>query len=164
MTMKTRILATLSALLLTLGLSLAGPAPAQAAFGGVCANNSFCLYQWTGLGAQVANNRWQSSYNNIIGGDGCLTLGSAAWANGTLVTDNSASIMWKTTVSGYENYAITVFNWQGCNAAGPFKVIGYLGSANTQYSLDNLNNYVYSNATQYKLYHTISSIGIRYCC
>lgn len=134
--------------------------PASAAFGGVCASNSFCLYQWTGLGAQVEGNRWQSSYNNIISGDGCLTLGSAAWANGTLVTDNSGSIMWKTTVGGYEQYAITVFNWQNCNASGPFKVIGYLGSAGSQYSLDNLNNYTYSNST-IKLYHTITSIGIR---
>lgn len=165
--MKNRFLAALAAFVMALGVSLSGAAPAQAAFGGVCAGNSICLYQWTGLGAQVEGDRWQSSYNNIISNHGgCLNLGNATWDNGTLVRDNSGSLMWKTTVSGYQNYAITVFNWAGCNSSGPFRVIGYAGSAGSQYSLDHLGNYLYNNnnPTNTTLYHTISSIGIRYCC
>lgn len=152
-----------TALVVTLGMALGiGAAPAQAAFGGVCAGNAFCLYQWTGLGAQVEGNRWQTSYANLEGSGGCITLGSAKWANGTNVGNNSGSIMWKTTSGIWEQYAITVFNWDGCNTAGQWEVIGYAGSAGTQWSLDNLNNYAYSDSgSSIKLYHTISSIGFR---
>lgn len=139
------------------------PAPALAAFGGVCAGDSFCLYQWTGLGAQVEGNRWQTSYYNVINNHGgCINLGSAAWANGTLVNNNSGSIMWKTQSSGYTQYAITVFNWVNCNTDGQWEVIGYLGAAGTQYTLDNLTNYDYGDSgSSLTLYHTITSIGIR---
>lgn len=160
--MKNRILAALTALALALGLSMVTASPAQAAFGGVTAANSISFYQWTGLGAQVEGDRWQTSYSNIINAGGCLNL-AGTWANGTSRNDNTGSAMWKTTVSGYEQYAITVFNWSNCNAAGQFKVIGYLGSAGSQFSIDNLNDVTYSNpaGTTMKLYHTITSIGIR---
>lgn len=145
-----------------LGVGVAA-SPAHAAFGGVCSGDAFCLYQWTGLGAQVEGNRWQSSYYNITNNHGgCINLAGATWANGTLVNDNSGSIMWKTQSSGYTQYAITVFNWTNCNTSGQWEVIGYLGSAGSQFSLDNLNNYDYSDSgSSISLYHTITSIGIR---
>ena len=141
----------------------AGVAPAQAAFGGVCSGNAFCLYQWTGLGAQVENDRWQSSYTNIINNHGgCINLAGATWDNGTPVNDNSGSLMWKTVDSGYTQYAITVFNWTNCNTSGQWEVIGYLGGALTMYSLDNLHDYHYGDSgSSIELYHTITSIGIR---
>lgn len=150
-----------AALILTGG---AATAPAHAAFGGVCNGNAFCAYQWTGLGAQVANDRWQSSYTNIINNHGgCINLAGATWDNGTAVNDNTGSLMWNTVDSGYDQYAITVFNWANCNTSGQWKVIGYLGGALSMYSLDNLNNYTYQSppGTTMKLYHTITSIGIR---
>jgi hypothetical protein len=136
--------------------------PAQAAFGGTCATNAFCLYQWTGLGAQVAGDRWQSSYTNIIvNHGGCLNLGSATWDNGTPVNDNTGSAMVNTGSNGgaYTQYAVTLFNWTNCNTSGQWKVIGYLGD-NTSYALDNFNNYLYNNSS-ISLYHTVTSIGIR---
>lgn len=137
--------------------------PANAAFGGLCAADAFCLYQWTGLGAQVAGNRWQSSYDNfLLNHGGCINMAGATWANGTPVDNNSGSIMWRTVSSGYTQYAITVFNWANCNTSGQWEVIGYLGSAGSQYSLDNLTHYDYSDSgSSISLYHTISSVGIR---
>lgn len=163
MTNKLRlaIASFISALMLAAGFTVA--TPAQAAFGGLCSANSFCLYQWTGLGAQVENNRWQSSYGNFIGhSGGCIDLSGPTWANGTPVNNNSGSLMWRTTVGGWEQYAITVFNWANCNTAGQWEVIGYLGSAGSQFSYDNLSNYDYSDSgSAITLYHTISSISIR---
>lgn len=163
MMMKFRLAfaAFLTTLAVMTGLSFG--APAQAAFGGICNGNAFCLYQWVGYGAQVEGNRWQSSYYNItVNHGGCLNLGNAAWANGTLVKNNSGSIMWKTVDSGWEQYAITVFNWDNCNTSGEWEVIGYLGGALSQYGLDNLTNYDYSDSgSGMTLYHTINSIGIR---
>ena len=135
--------------------------PAQAAFGGVCANNSICLYQWTGLGAQVAGNRWQSSFSNIIyNHNGCLNLAGATWANGTLVNDNSGSLMYVVT-GGYSNYAIRIYDWVNCNFSGPSRNIGYAAD-NTTYAMDNLNDYLFSNnnPTGKSPYHNITSIGI----
>jgi len=152
----------LVATLMSIGLSVGlGAAPANAAFGGVCANNSICLYQWTGLGAQVEGNRWQSSFNNIINyHNGCLNLGSATWANGTPVNDNAGSLMYVVT-SGYSNYAIRIYDWVNCNFSGPSRNIGYAAN-NTTYSMDNLNYYLFSNNNPngYSPYHRITSIGI----
>ncbi|MET0416530.1 MAG: hypothetical protein ABW022_10975 [Actinoplanes sp.] len=162
--MKNRFLAALAALFIALGISVAPASPAQAAFGGVCADNAVCLYQWTGLGAEVAGNRWQSSFNNIINSGGCLNITNAAkWANGTYVSDNSASLMYRVgNTSTYHPYYITVFNWANCQTGGGSKGMGYL-APNTQYSLDNLNNYYYTfpQVGPHKLYHTITSIEIR---
>jgi hypothetical protein len=161
--MKNRIMAALAALALTAGLSLAGATPAHAAFGGVTADNSISLYQWTGLGAEVAGNRWQTSFNNVIAQGGCLNIGGATWANGTKVADNSASLMYRVgNTSAYSAYTIRVFNWANCNGGGGSKYMGYL-AANTQYTLDNLNNYYYTEPQvgPHKLYHTITSVQVR---
>lgn len=162
--MRNRILGALSALFLALGLSLAGATPAHAAFGGVTADNSISLYQWTGLGAQVAGNRWQTSFSNVINNHGgCINIGAATWANGTPVADNSGSLMYKIgNTSTYHPYYVRVFNWANCNGGGGSKGLGYL-APNYQYSLDDLNSYFYTSPQigPYKLFHTISSIEIR---
>jgi hypothetical protein len=158
-----RVRVTLAALFAAMLGAVGFVQPAQAAFGGICNGNAFCLYQWVGYGAQVEGNRWQSSYYNIVvNHGGCLNLGSATWANGTPVKNNSGSIMWKTVDSGWEQYAITVFNWDNCNTSGEWEVIGYAGGALSQYGLDNLTQYDYSDSgSSMTLYHTINSIGIR---
>lgn len=163
--MRNRIAAAAAAVLLALGLSLAGAAPAHAAFGGVTADNSISLYQWTGLGAQVEGNRWQTSFTNVINNHGgCINIAPAKWANNTPVADNSASLMWRVGAStqAYSRFTIRVFNWANCNGGGGSKGMGYLAPG-TQYSLDNLNNYYYPDPSvgPYKLYRTISSIQIR---
>jgi len=150
---------------IVVGFGLAATAtPAQAAFGGYCAADAFCAYQWTGLGAQVEGDRWQSTYFNFtVAHDGCINLAGATWDNGTPVNDNTGSLMWYTQSSGYTQYAITVFNWANCNTSGQWKVIGYLGAAGSTFNMDNLNNYTYQSpaGSTLKLYHTITSIGIR---
>ena len=134
-----RVRITLTALFVAL-LGATGAAvvatPAQAAFGGNCATNSICLYQWTGFGAQVAGDRWQSSFNNIISQGGCLNVYSAYWDNGTAINNNSGSLMYVVS-SGYANYAIRVYDWENCNASGPSRGIGYAAN-NTTYPMDNL--------------------------
>ena len=157
---KHRIMAALAAIVVAVGLTVAPAAPARAAYGGTCATNAICLYQGVGLWTQVAGDRWQSSFNNIINNGGCLNLGNAAWDNGTLVRDNSGSLMY-VVGSGYSNYAIRVYDWVNCNFSGPSRNIGYAAN-NTTYTMDNLNNYLFSNNNPngFPLYHRITSIGI----
>src|SRR6185503_16165326 len=79
------------------------------------------------------------------------------------ISEPVLSLMWYTQSSGYTQYAITVFNWANCNTSGQWKVIGYLGAAGSTFNMDNLNNYTYQSpaGSTLKLYHTITSIGIR---
>lgn len=155
-----RVRVTLAALFAAVLGAGAAVSPAQAAYGGTCAANAICLYQGVGFWTQVAGDRWQSSFNNIINNGGCLNLGNAAWDNGTLVRDNSGSLMW-TATSGYSNYAIRVYDWVNCNFSGPSRNIGYAAN-NTTYNMDNLNEYLFSNNNPngFPLYHRITSIGI----
>lgn len=164
-----RFAAAIAASLLILAGSMTIGAPAQAAFGGTCAANSFCLYPWTGLGAPVAGDRWQSSISNIAnhtdgGVQGCLNLGSATWNNGTPVNDNAASAMVNMTSTGnhWAYYTLDTYNWANCNAAGQSGHLTYLPDGHLE-GWDNLNNEGYDlpAGTTMKMYHTITSIRVR---
>lgn len=145
-----------------LGALSFGVAPAQAAFGGACAGNSFCLYQWKDLDGPTAGSRWQSSYTNIYNHSGhCLNIPAATWANGDPVSDNSASAMLTTNANGgaWSGYSITMFNWTNCNSAGQWKVLDYLGD-NTSDAWNDLAaiKYQYPSGSTMTLYHTVTSI------
>ncbi len=135
----------------------AAASPAQAASGGACSLNSFCLYQWTDFGTQVANDRWQTSFANILGhSNRCINIPPATWANGTGVSDNSGSMAWYGSAT-WGTYSIAYFNWTNCQTGGGWGETGYLtGGGN----LSNLNSYVYPTAPSISLYHTITSIQI----
>lgn len=128
--------------------------PASAADGGACAARSVCLYQWVGYGAQVAGNRWQSSLTNIYNHtNGCLTLGSATWANGTPVSANSAGIRITGDYS-WDGWNIVLFDGNGCT--GAVKHISLGGP----YNVSDLHNI--STSAGGNWYHRIRSFQIYY--
>lgn len=161
----TRIKLVLAGFIVSL-LALAGVAvggtPALAAFGGACSANAFCLYQWENLEGPTAGHRWQSSYQNFVNhSGGCINLTGATWDNGDPVSDNSGSAMFTTGANGgyWAGYAITVYNWVNCNAAGQYRLLSY-ASDNTSGAWNGLNQlkYDYPPGTTMNLYHTITSI------
>jgi hypothetical protein len=163
--MRTRFPALLAAALLAVGIGIVKPTPALAADGGKCSMNSFCLYQWRDFGAQVAGDRWQSTLQNIYNHPNhCVNIPPAKWANGTSVADNSGSAQYNLDVDEWGSAVITVYNWAGCNPGG--------GSYYFQNDRDtpgpgsgafyyNLNVYTYPR-TSITLYHSITSISVRY--
>lgn len=157
--MMTKLRLALASLfsILMIGAGISVASPAQAASGGTCSLNSFCLYQWNGFGAQVANDRWQTSFQNLAN-QGCINLGNAAWANGTLVRDNSASMAWYGS-SQWAGWTIGYHNWANCQDGGGWGNTTYL---NVSGQLDPLSGLTYPSAqgTNISLYHTITSISI----
>lgn len=157
--MRTRVLAAFAALLLALGLPLAGATPAQAASGGACWSNSFCLYQWADFGAQVTNDRWQISFNSINSRTNrCVNIRPAEWANGTPVWDNSMSMAWYGSTA-WKDWSIAYFNSGNCSGATGWGETGYLSGGG---NLSDLRNWVYPSQPSISLYHTIASIQINY--
>jgi hypothetical protein len=163
--MRNRLLTLLTAALLAVGVSLANPTPALAAYGGDCAVNSFCLYQWRDLGTQVAGNRWQSSLQNIYNHPGhCLNLPPAKWANGTNVSDNSGSLEYRLSESGWRGSVITAYNWTNCNPGGGsfyFQNDREGPGPGWGATFHNLSVETYSQ-NSITLYHTITSISVTY--
>jgi hypothetical protein len=155
----------LTAALLAVGVGLANPTPAHAAFGGDCSRNSFCLYQWKDQGTQVAGNRWQTSLQNIYNHPGhCLSIPPAKWANGTSVSDNSGSLALSFDKNQWGSAIITIYNWTGCNPGGG----SYYFSQDTEFPhpygggiMFDLSLHVYPQ-TSITFYHTITSISVRY--
>jgi hypothetical protein len=149
-----------AALVVAATLGLLGVAqPAQAASGGACSNNAFCLYQWADFGAQVANDRWQTSFNNINNhANRCINIPPATWANGTGVADNSGSMAWNGSAE-WADWSIAYFNWTNCQTGGGWGETGYLSGGGNLY---NLSAYVYPSKPTISLYHTITSIQINY--
>jgi hypothetical protein len=159
--MRKFITGLLAAVLMTVG-AVSVASPAQAAYGGTTAWNSFSLYQWTGLGAQYEGDRWQTSYQNVINNGGCLNV-SGSWINGTAKNNNTASFMFRTSGSAYAGYTLRVYDWPNCNDNGFSRYISYLGGDGYQNITSNLNDWWYNDpySGSIKLNRTISSIKIR---
>lgn len=158
--MRTRLFALFATVLMAVGIGLSGANPAQAAAGGTCAMNSFCLYQWTNYGAQVSGDRWQSSLNNIHNHPAhCLNLSPATWNNGTPVNDNSGSVQWR--ANAQTSYGqIMVFNWINCNPNGGWAMLMAAGNWD-EYNYNNLSTLTWTGTnTNVSLYHTITSIMV----
>jgi hypothetical protein len=157
--MRTRLFALLATVLLAAGVSLSGATPALAAAGGTCSPNSFCLYQWTGCGAQVAGDRWQSSLYNIYNHPNhCLNIPPATWDNGTPVADNSGSLQWRVNQDLWAGHTIVVYNWANCNQGGGW-AFWVPESSGSSYSNANLSSLTWIQ-TNITLYHTITSIAV----
>ncbi|GIM97333.1 peptidase inhibitor family I36 protein [Paractinoplanes toevensis] len=157
--MRTRLFALFATVLLGVGVSLSGAAPALAAAGGTCSANSFCLYQWTGFGAQVAGDRWQTSLSNIYNHPNhCLNIAPATWDNGTAVADNSGSLQWRVNQDLWVGRTIEVFNWVNCNPGGGWG-FWFPESVGSSYSNSNLSTLKWVQ-TDITLYHTITSVAV----
>ena len=158
--MRTRLFALFASALLAAGISVSGATPAHAAFGGTCAENSFCLYQWVDFGTQIPDDRWQTSlYNISIHQQRCLNIAPINWNNGTPVNDNSASMVIRVNGATWANHTIEVFNWVNCNPDGGYD---YFTATSTDwsYTVSNLNNLLYLRASDIHLYHTITSVAV----
>lgn len=155
----------LAALLVTItgavGAATLGAAPAMAANGGTCSANSFCLYQWTNYGAQVAGDRYQRGFDEFIQfSNNCINIRPSVWNNFTNVVDNSLSMGWNGS-STWSHYIIAYFDGSNCPATGARGETPYLTNLG---GLANLNNYVYpypAGSTTH-LAHTIASLQLVY--
>ena len=156
------VLAALAVSLLAVGaVTVQGATPAQAAAGGNCAANSFCLYQWTNYGALDAGDRWQTTFSNFYNhGNQCINISPATWDNGTPVADNSGSMQWNGS-STWSDYTITFYNWVNCNAAGAWGQTPYLSGAA---GYPDLSAFTYPSpaGTTIKPFHTITSVDIQF--
>lgn len=149
-----KLRATLSVFVsLLLSLFMVGPTPALAntAFG--CPDDYVCLYQWVNFGAD----RWQSSFYNLsIHTNGCVSLWSplATWDNGTVVHDNSGSLIVNGSGAYSRNVHISVFGWDHCNSNGGISSF----NANWYTGISDLNTLPIGNGIN--AYHNIASIQI----
>lgn len=153
--MRSRIIAILAAFFIAAGLF--SPAPAQASPYQGCPDQSICLYQ----AKNYQQNRWTSSLNNVFQHTNqCLNIPNAAWANGTPVSDNSASLVVNNSVvdSPWIFYNIYVHQWANCNSGGGYRLFqtGTVG-------LYDLTQYTYSGISGPQtlgMYHNITSIEL----
>lgn len=152
-----KLLTILTTSVLFLGGAELSPRPASASYGGDCAFNAICLYQWVNYGSPDGT-RWQSSLNNIWSHTaGCLNIPPALWSNGDDVNNNSAALQLIGT-STWGHYGVFFYNWVECNPAGG--VVEYSGGSVLQeYDLHN-RVYTLNNPPAYTLYHSITSIKV----